>query len=144
MAQSRTRTWRSYFESSILLQTRLDDELRADAGMSLFEYHLLLLLVQADGRMRMGDLARAMVFSSSRLTYQVGVLERRGWVSRQRDEHDARVNWACITAEGHRAFQKAGRPHLALVRSLFLDDLSDDELAVLDRVFTRLLGELRE
>lgn len=144
MARSRIGTWRSYFESSILLQTRLDEQLRADAGMTMFEYHLLLMLVQADGKLRMGELAEAMVFSSSRLTYQVGVLEGRGWVERRRDERDARVNWACITDEGREVFQHAGRKHLTLVRKLFLAELSDEEVVVLDRVFGRLQQELRD
>lgn len=137
--------WRSYLESSVLLQTALDERLRAGSDLSLFEYHLLLLLDEAPGhRLRMGELARAMVFSSSRLSYQIGVLERRSLVCRERDPGDARVIHACLTAAGKKKFDEAGRIHLLAVRELFLDDLSAEEADTLDRVFTRLRTRLRE
>lgn len=141
----RVQTWRDYLESSILLQTALDDQLRADSQMSLLEYHLLLLLSEAtDRRLRMGDLAREMVFSSSRLTYQVGVLEKRGWVRRDKDIADARSTWACLTDDGVDVLRQASHGHLQAVRSLFLDELDDDEVAVLGRVFARQRQRLRD
>ena len=145
MRSSRVSMWRAYFESSALLQTALDEHLRAQSDLTLFEYNLLLLLDEAPGhRLRMGDLARAMVFSSSRLSYQIGVLERRGWVCRERDADDARVIHACLTDAGKRTFDESGRAHLMAVRELFLDDLSADEVATLDAVFTRLKTRLRD
>ncbi|HWC24558.1 MAG TPA: MarR family transcriptional regulator [Flexivirga sp.] len=142
---SRVGMWRSYFESSVLLQQALDDRFRAASDLTLAEYNLLLLLGEApDGRLRMGDLAHAMVFSSSRLSYQIGVLERRGLVCRERDARDARVIHACLTDAGREAFDNSSRSHLMAVRELFLDDLSADEVATLDAVFTRLKSRLRE
>ena len=142
---SRVGMWRSYFESSVLLQQALDDRFRAASDLTLAEYNLLLLLGEApDGRLRMGDLAHAMVFSSSRLSYQIGVLERRGLVCRERDARDARVIHACLTDAGREAFDNSSRSHLMAVRELFLDDLSTDEVATLDAVFTRLKSRLRE
>lgn len=145
MATSRVGMWRAYFESSVLLQTALDEQFRATSDLSLFEYNLLLLLDEApDHRLRMGDLARGMVFSSSRLSYQIGVLERRGLVCRERDAADARVIHACLTDAGKKKFDESGRSHLLAVRELFLDDLSADEVATLEAVFTRLKAKLRE
>lgn len=145
MTTARVSMWRAYLESSVLLQTALDERFRAASDLSLFEYHLLLLLDEApDRRLRMGDLARAMVFSSSRLSYQIGVLEKRGLVCRERDAQDARVIHACLTPAGKAKFDESGRAHLMAVRELFLDDLSEQDVAVLDRVFTRLKDRLRE
>lgn len=142
---SRVQTWRSYFESSVLLQQALDDRFRATSDLTLAEYNLLLVLGEAsDGRLRMGDLAEAMVFSSSRLSYQIGVLEGRGLVCRERDARDARVIHACLTEAGREAFDRSSRSHLMAVRELFLDDLSAEEVATLDAVFTRLKSRLRE
>ena len=142
---SRVQTWRSYFESSVLLQQALDDRFRATSDLTLSEYNLLLLLSEApDGRLRMGDLAHAMVFSSSRLSYQIGVLEKRGLVCRERDASDARVIHACLTDVGREAFDRSSRSHLMAVRELFLDDLSAQEVATLDAVFARLKSRLRE
>jgi Transcriptional regulators len=137
--------WRSYFESSVLLQQALDDRFRATSDLTLFEYNLLLLLSEApDGRLRMGDLAHAMVFSSSRLSYQIGVLEKRGLVCRERDAGDARVIHACLTDAGREAFDSSSRSHLTAVRELFLDDLSAEDVVTLDAVFGRLKARLRE
>lgn len=142
---SRVQAWRSYLESSVLLQQALDDRFRATSDLTLAEYNLLLALREApDEQLRMGDLAHAMVFSSSRLSYQVGVLERRGLVCRKRDAQDARVIHACLTDVGRETFDRSSRSHLMAVRELFLDDLSADEVATLDAVFGRLKTRLRE
>ncbi|RZS31210.1 DNA-binding MarR family transcriptional regulator [Herbihabitans rhizosphaerae] len=137
------RVWRTYIETSIRLQTRLDDDLRATAGMSLIDYHVLLLLAEApDCRMRMGELAARMVFSSSRLTYQVKAMEERGWVLRQQSSADRRVSHAVLTASGFTALRDAGEHHGRTVRELFTNDLDDEELRVLRRVFERVAKRL--
>ncbi|MDA0564838.1 MarR family transcriptional regulator [Streptomonospora sp. S1-112] len=138
------RAWRPYIEASLLLETRLDEDLRSSAGMSLMDYHLLLVLAEAPGRrLRMGELAGRMVFSPSRLTYQVKALERRGWVVRHPSAEDRRVAFAVLTAAGLEALRDADRTHIATVRRLFTDDLDDHELDVLSRVFTRTRARLQ-
>ncbi|WP_461144707.1 MarR family winged helix-turn-helix transcriptional regulator [Salinifilum aidingensis] len=137
------RAWRPYIEASVLLQTQLDEDLRAAAGMSLMDYHVLLVLSESPAhRLRMGELAARMVFSPSRLTYQVKVMERRGWVLRQPAPEDKRVNYAVLTATGLEAFRAADCHHIATVQRLFTDDLDEHELHVLAGVFTRLRSRL--
>ncbi|MFD0773954.1 MarR family winged helix-turn-helix transcriptional regulator [Streptomonospora algeriensis] len=137
------RAWRPYIEASLLLETRLDEDLRAAAGVSLMDYHVLLVLAESPAhRLRMGELAARMVFSPSRLTYQIKVLERRGWVLRHPSPDDKRVNYAVLTATGLEALHDAGRHHIATVQRLFTDDLDEHELGVLANVFTRLQRRL--
>lgn len=131
--------WRTYIEASLRLETRLDEDLRVATGLSLIDYHVLLLLSEAPShRLRMGELATRMVFSSSRLTYQVKSMEQRGWVLRQPSFDDKRVNYAVLTATGLEVLREAGAHHVSTVQALFTDDLDDDELRVLTRVFGRL------
>ena len=135
--------WRTYIETSARLQTRLDADLRIATGLSLVDYHVMLLLSEAqDCRLRMGELAARMVFSSSRLTYQIKAMEQRGWVVRQQSAQDRRVSHAVLTAAGLRVLRKAGRHHVSTVQALFTDDLDDDEVRVLSRVFGRLQRRL--
>lgn len=135
--------WRTYIETSAHLQTRLDADLRIATGLSLVDYHVLLLLSEApDCRLRMGELAARMVFSSSRLTYQIKAMEERGWVVRQQSSTDRRVSHAVLTAAGLRVLRRAGRHHARTVQALFTDDLDDDEVRVLARVFGRLRQRL--
>lgn len=139
------RAWRPYIESSVLLETRLDEDLRASSGMSLLDFNLLLVLSESEShRLRMGELASRMVFSPSRLTYQITVLERRGWVLRQPAPDDRRVHHAVLTASGLVALREADRHHIETVRRLFTDDLADHELQVVADVFTRLSSRLHD
>ncbi|MUL43704.1 MarR family transcriptional regulator [Streptomonospora sp. PA3] len=139
-----SRAWRPYIEASLLLETRLDEDLRAAAGLSLMDYNVLLVLSECPAhRLRMGELAARMVFSPSRLTYQIKVMERRGWVLRQTSPEDRRVSYAVLTATGLEALREADRHHIATVRRLFTDDLDEDELHVLADVFTRLRSRLQ-
>lgn len=142
----RAVAWRAYFEASARLQTRLDRELREAVGLNLIDYNVLLALEEApDHRLRMGELAAALVFSPSRLTYQVTSMERRGLVGREPCSEDGRGLSAALTEAGHAAFQEAWKHHDRGVREHFLDLLSDDDAAVVQRVFsdlgTKLTGE---
>lgn len=136
--------WRAYIESSWALQTRLEDELRAQTGLTMADYHVLVVLSEAPGhRLRMGELAGFMVFSPSRVTYQITSMVKRGLVRKQSCPDDGRGQEAVLTDEGMAALVAAAPLHLATVRDSFIDDLDDAEIAVLARVFTRLGARLR-
>ncbi|AGL19642.1 MarR family winged helix-turn-helix transcriptional regulator [Actinoplanes sp. N902-109] len=140
----RQAMWRAYIDSSWALQTRLEDELRAATGLSMPDYHVLVVLSEApDQRLRMGELAGRMVFSPSRVTYQIGSMVKRGLVRKQSCAVDGRGQEAVLTAEGWAALRAAAPLHLTTVRDSFVDDLADAEIAVLTDVFTRLGSRLR-
>ena len=69
----------------------------------------------------MGEIADAMVFSSSRLSYQIDKLGRAGLVWRERADADRRGNFACLTDVGMTALSAAADDHLALVQTLFVE-----------------------
>ena len=139
MSEAQASTWRTYIEASIRLQTRIEQDLEGGSGLSLIDYHVLLRLDEAPGqRMRMGELADQLVFSPSRLTYQIASMEKRGLVVRQRDPDDGRGTRAVLTAAGLTAFQDAIPAHRRSIRELWLDDLDPAELDCLAEVFGRL------
>lgn len=124
----RWAVWRPFIETSVHLQTVLDDELRATSHMSLADYHVMLLLADADGhRMRMNELGRSMVFSSSRLSYQIDVLVKKGWVCREPVPTDRRGSYAVLLPAGLRALADAGKIHMRSVKRLFVDALDADD-----------------
>lgn len=136
--------WRAFIESSWALHTRLEDELRAATGLSMSDYHLLVALSEAPGhRVRMGELANRLVFSPSRLTYQISTMVKRGLVARQSCPDDGRGQEAVLTAAGLVALRDAAPLHLKTVRDSFIDDLDDAEIAVITSVFARLGPRLR-
>ncbi|WP_206501653.1 MarR family transcriptional regulator [Flaviflexus ciconiae] len=77
------QAWRAYWEATALLRDRLEKQLKDEANLSLTDYNLLLLLKEAGGSMRMGELANRMVFAPSRITYRIKHLVERGYVTRE-------------------------------------------------------------
>lgn len=90
----------------------------------------------------MGELADAMVFSPSRLTYQVKTLEGRGLVRRERSLSDARSWEASLTEEGARMFRKAAVLHTRDIQGYFTDLIDDEEATTLNTIFNRVKKEL--
>ena len=139
----RPAAWRLFIENSVRMQTVLDERLRASDGMTLSDYHVLLLLAEApDRRMRMRDLSRRMVFSASRLSYQVRALANRGLVCREPVPGDRRGAFACLTELGLDAFTAAAARHGRDVDELFYTGLTSDDGAALESVMTRLSTRL--
>jgi DNA-binding MarR family transcriptional regulator len=121
------------------LHTHLEDELRAATGLSMNDYHVLVVLSEApERRLRMGELAGRLVFSPSRVTYQISSMVRRGLVRKQSCPDDGRGQEAVLTDEGLAALEAAAPLHLITVRDSFIDRLDTEELAVIARVFEKV------
>lgn len=134
--------WQLFFETTARLTNEIEARLK-EHGCSLMDYQVLLLLSGAAGhRLRMGELAQRLVFSPSRLSYQIGVLERRGWVRRRRCPEDARGLEAELTEEGLRVFRRLRPAHARDVESLFLGALEGDDAERLRTVMERLAHNL--
>ena len=131
--------WRTFIESSWALHTRLEDELRAATGLSMNDYHVMVVLSEApDRRLRMGELASRLVFSPSRITYQINSMVKRGLVRKQSCPEDGRGQEAVLTDQGLAALEAAAPLHLDTVRKAFIDLLDADELDVVHRVFDKV------
>jgi DNA-binding MarR family transcriptional regulator len=139
LTESEQLTWRTFIESSWALHTHLEDDLRAQTGLSMNDYHVMVTLSEApDHRLRMGELASRLVFSPSRITYQISSMVRRGLVRKQPCPEDGRGQEAVLTDEGLAALEAAAPMHLVTVRDSFIDRLDPDELAVIARVFSKV------
>jgi DNA-binding MarR family transcriptional regulator len=137
--ETEQRSWRTFIESSWALHTHLEEELRAATGLSMNDYHVLVVLSEApERRLRMGELAGRLVFSPSRVTYQISSMVRRGLVRKQSCPGDGRGQEAVLTDEGLAALEAAAPLHLITVRDSFVDRLDTEELAVIARVFEKV------
>ena len=144
LSDTQQAAWRAFVESSWALHNRLEDDLRAGTGLSMADYHVLVVLSEApEHRLRMGELAGRLVFSPSRCTYQITSMAKRGLVRKQSCSDDGRGQEAVLTDAGMAALTAAAPLHLATVRETFIDDLDDAELATITRVFGRLGPRLR-
>jgi len=131
--------WRAFIEGSLSVHTHIDEDLKSASGMTLFDYHILVLLSEApDGRLRMRDLAQRIAFAPSRLTYQATRMEQKGWIAREACEDDARGTFATITPAGRHALRRATSAHVRSIRAGFLDALDERDVADLERIFEKI------
>lgn len=139
------RAWRSYFETTAKLQDTIEHVLRREADLHLADYNVLLILHEApEHRLRIGQVADRMAFSKSRMSYQVRSLEKRGLITRETVEADARGVCIHLTDKGREVFRKAGRIHADQVRELVLDEMTEREAEVLETFFTRVAKRLED
>src|SRR3954462_3663631 len=138
------RAWRGLLRVHASLSKALDAELEAEHGLPLTSYEVLLYLADAEGeKMRMCDLASSVILSRSGLTRLVDRLERDGLLVRESCASDPRGAFAKLTPAGDERLAAARATHLAGVRTLFLDHLTEDELEVLGSVWARVLPGAR-
>jgi DNA-binding MarR family transcriptional regulator len=136
--------WRAFIQTHARLLSRLDDELRAAHGLSLAEYDALFQLVSApERRLRMSTLADRVLLSRSGITRLVDRLVADGMVERHACPTDARGSMASITVQGVSRLRAASRTHLDGVRRYFLDVVSPEDQAVLERSLGRVNDGLK-
>ncbi|WP_029106391.1 MarR family transcriptional regulator [Mycobacterium sp. URHD0025] len=139
LSTAQERAWRPYIEASLRLETKLDERLREATGLTLMDYHVLMLLSEApQHRLRMSELADKMVFSRSRITYQITSMTKRGLVLREPVPEDRRGHRAVLTASGMDTLRQAVPLHTQSVRELFFDHIRADELDCVETVFDRI------
>nr|WP_296074370.1 MarR family transcriptional regulator [uncultured Actinoplanes sp.] len=139
LTETEQKAWRTFIESSWALHTHLEEDLRAQTGLSMNDYHVLVVLSEAPNRrLRMGELAGRLVFSPSRITYQINSMVKRRLVRKQPCPDDGRGQEAVLTDEGMQALEAAAPLHLITVRDKFINLLDPDELDVIHRVFDKV------
>jgi len=135
----RLAAWRSFLRTHTHLLRRLEQDLLTDHKIALGSYDVLVQLAEAPmNRLRMSELAQAVLLSRSGLTRLVDRLQREGLVERQPDPDDARGMFTVLTPKGRSALRDAAVVHLAGISELVVDRLSDDELRQLHALMTKL------
>jgi len=130
--------WLQLVTTFTLLPAALDTQLQRDAGMSHFEFEVMVALSrQPDRRLQLKDLAVLANGSLSRLSHVVSRLEARAWVRRTSGTR-GRATYAQLTDKGYRKLMEAGPIHLTEVRRLVFDVLTPEEVKALRQVTGRI------
>jgi DNA-binding MarR family transcriptional regulator len=131
--------WRSFLRAHARLVRVLETELVAEHPISLGAYDVLVQLAEApERRLRMAELADAVLLSRSGVTRLVDRLEVAGMVTRERFGGDGRGVVAVITTKGVDTLRAAARTHLAGVVRHFVDHMNPAELDTLGQLCARL------
>lgn len=137
------RAWRGYLRMQTLLSAELARQLVADAGLSLADYEVLVILSETpERRLRMFELGSQLLWEKSRLSHHVTRMERRGLVAREDCASDARGAFVVITDKGLAAITEAAPAHVANVRAAMFDHLSPDEVTALGAMTHRIADHL--
>ena len=128
-------------EAVSLLQHQVEQQLRAEGGLSYVQFQLLARL-DARGQLTMTDLADGVVYSRSGLTYQAGLLEKVGLITRAPSPDDERATLVTITDSGRALLGRVMPGHIQVTR-LLLDPLSDQDVDHLGDIMTRVRDHMR-
>ncbi len=135
--------WRSFLSGTIVLNERLDRDLRTAHGLSLPEYEILVRLSESPNRsIRMAELADAVSHSRSRVTHTIARLEREGFVVRGQCSEDGRGVSAVLTDHGFSLLEAAAHTHVRGVHGYFVENASSEEFEAIGRVMVRVVKNL--
>lgn len=135
------RLWMRLIGLTTLLPGAVEVQLKRDAGVSLFEYHVLAMLSEGDDHTRsMSDLAFWSNASLSRLSHVVTRLEKQGWVRREACATDGRATNAVLTEAGFAHLEAHAPAHVEEVRRIVFDGLSEEEVLQTGAVLGKILG----
>lgn len=133
------RAWRAFLVAHSRATRLLEDELIEVHDLPLAWYDVLVQLAEApDRRLRMSDLAGAVLLSRSGVTRLVDRLEREGLVARTKCRDDARGTFTVLTEAGLDRLRQASGTHLDGVRRHVTGRFTDEEL----ETFAQLMGRL--
>jgi len=137
--------WRVFITAHAVVIEQIERELAEGGLPPLGWYDVLLELSVAPGRrLRMHELARAVVLSRSGLTRLVDRLEKAGLLRREPDLADRRGSFAVLTDEGAVMRERMWPVYARGIAKHFGQHLDDEEARVLTRVLKRVLDAARE
>ena len=120
--------WGGFLRTHSNVVRELDEELTRVHSLPLSSYDVLVQLEGVDeGRLRLSQLADAVLLSRSGLSRLVARLVAQGLLERQECASDARGAFAAITERGRARLAEARETHRAGVRQRFLDRIDDEQ-----------------
>jgi DNA-binding MarR family transcriptional regulator len=127
-----------------LLRHAVEQQLREAGGLSYVQFQLLARLGDSPTEShRMTDLADGVVYSRSGLTYQAGLLEKAGLVTRTPSPDDERGITVTITDAGRALLTKVFPGHIDLVSHVLFEPLSPADVESLADLLAPVRDHMR-
>lgn len=136
--------WRALLVSHAVLTKEIDGRLAQAGVVPLDVYDVLLQLEDAaHQRMRMSDLADAVILSRSGLTRLVDRLESEGLIQRATCPKDRRALYAVLTPKGLAERERAWPAYRKAIAEVFGKFMSDEEATTVESVLDRTIAARR-
>ena len=130
--------WRALLQAHATLMRQLATDLVQETGLTLGDFDVLAQLAGAGGELRMTELAARAFSSRSGMTRRIDRLVDEGLVRRANADADARGVVVALTDAGVARLTETAPVHLRGVANLFVAQLDDEELAVLERALDKV------
>lgn len=144
IAPERLHVWRRFLEAHAYVIDVLERELREDEDLPLTWYDVLVHLAEAeDHRLRIQELADAVLLSKSGLSRLVTRMEQAGLVVREACTDDRRGTFAVLTDAGYERLRQTAPTHARGISEHFTELLTADEVAVLGAALDRIASAAR-
>jgi DNA-binding MarR family transcriptional regulator len=145
LSADQIEAWLAFFGAAALLNRRLDQQLKDDAGLTHVQYEVMARLSEApDRELRMTELADTLYTSQSGTTYQIAQLEKAGLVRRRQCLGGPRAVYAVLTDAGFEVLRRAAPGHVNTVRELLIDVLTPEELEAVSNGLGRVRDRIVE
>ena len=134
----------SLIEVSSLLRHAVEQQLKEAGDLSYVQFQLLATLGDApSGSRRMTELADGVVYSRSGLTYQAGLLEQAGLVTRAPAEDDERSVVVTLTDAGRARLAAVFPGHIEVIQRLLLAPLTAEQIEALAGLLAPVRDHMR-
>ena len=131
--------WASLLKAHATLMRRLESDLERETGLALADFDVLAQLAKAGGELRMMELAARALISRSGMTRRVARLVEEGLVRRADADADGRGVVVALTERGVARLTETAPAHARGISKLFVAQLDDQELAVLERALGKVI-----
>ena len=131
--------WASLLRAHATLIRQLDTDLERETGLALADFDVLAQLAKAGGELRITELAERALISRSGMTRRVARLADEGLVRRDKASTDARGVVVALTKAGIARLDETAPVHARGISELFVAQLDDQELALLDRALNKVI-----
>jgi DNA-binding MarR family transcriptional regulator len=131
--------WDSFLRAHATLMRRLDTDLERETGLPLADFDVLAQLAAGHGELRMTELAARALISRSGMTRRVARLVEEGLVRRADADTDGRGVVVALTDAGVARLVDTAPVHARGISKLFVAQLDDQELAILERALGKVV-----
>jgi DNA-binding MarR family transcriptional regulator len=137
--------WYAYMKVHLRIRYEMNRQLRADSGISLSDYDVLVALTsEPERRMSVSDLAIRIGWERSRLSHHLRRMNEAELVKTATSLTDRRVTEVELTTKGQQTLRDASPAHVEFVKAAFFSGLGPADVEALTTGLEKVYDSLIE